>query len=138
MNEKEARPLSESAPAQDLRLCMVAAERSGDMLAALLLQGMRKSWPQLQAFGIGGPQMDAVGFVSRWSCDELSVRGLVEALWRYRHINWCAHPFGHGDLNGCKKSARAWTMFCASIRLNLLCWRNTVYKALLWDTLLPT
>ena len=86
MNEKEARPLSESAPAQDLRLCMVAAERSGDMLAALLLQGMRKSWPQLQAFGIGGPQMDAVGFVSRWSCDELSVRGLVEALWRYRHI----------------------------------------------------
>lgn len=145
MNEKEARPLSESAPAQDLRLCMVAAERSGDMLAALLLQGMRKSWPQLQAFGIGGPQMDAVGFVSRWSCDELSVRGLVEALWRYRHItgirqtliqdvlasppdlyigvdasdfnlpverllrqkvcprfNWCAHPFGHGDLNVCK------------------------------------
>jgi lipid-A-disaccharide synthase len=31
--------------------------------------------------------MDAAGFVSRWSCDELSVRGLVEALWRYRHIN---------------------------------------------------
>jgi lipid-A-disaccharide synthase len=66
---------------------MVAAERSGDMLAALLLQGMRKSWPQMQASGIGGPQMDATGFVSRWSCDELSVRGLVEALWRYRHIN---------------------------------------------------
>jgi lipid-A-disaccharide synthase len=66
---------------------MVAAERSGDMLAALLLQGMQKTWPLLQASGIGGPQMDATGFVSRWSCDELSVRGLVEALWRYRHIN---------------------------------------------------
>jgi lipid-A-disaccharide synthase len=66
---------------------MVAAERSGDMLAALLLQGMQKTWPLLQASGIGGPQMDATGFVSRWSCDELSVRGLVEALWGYRHIN---------------------------------------------------
>jgi lipid-A-disaccharide synthase len=66
---------------------MVAAERSGDMLAALLLQGMQKTWPLLRASGIGGPQMDATGFVSRWSCDELSVRGLVEALWRYRHIN---------------------------------------------------
>ena len=71
----------------DLRVSMVAAERSGDMLAALLLQGLQKTWPLLQASGIGGPQMDATGFVSRWSCDELSVRGLVEALWRYRHIN---------------------------------------------------
>jgi lipid-A-disaccharide synthase len=87
MSGKDAQQFSGSAPAQDLRLCMVAAERSGDMLAALLLQGLRNSWPQLQAWGIGGPQMDATGFVSRWSCDELSVRGLVEALWRYRHIN---------------------------------------------------
>ena len=82
----DARPTSTMAT-PDLRVSMVAAERSGDMLAALLLQGMQKTWPRLQASGIGGPQMDATGFVSRWSCDELSVRGLVEALWRYRHIH---------------------------------------------------
>ena len=82
----DARPISTmSTPA--FRVSMVAAERSGDMLAALLLQGMQKAWPYLQASGIGGPQMTAAGFESRWSCDELSVRGLVEALWRYRHIN---------------------------------------------------
>lgn len=86
MAREDARQ-SPGSPAPDLRVAMVAAERSGDMLAALLLQGMRKTWPGLQASGIGGPQMDATGFVSRWSCDELSVRGLVEALWRYRHIN---------------------------------------------------
>ena len=79
-------PASPSATSE-LRVSMVAAERSGDMLAALLLKGMHKSWPSLQASGIGGPQMTSVGFVARWSCDELSVRGLVEALWRYRHIN---------------------------------------------------
>ena len=82
----DALPASPTATS-DLRVSMVAAERSGDMLAALLLQGMHQSWPNLKASGIGGPQMDAAGFVSRWSCDELSVRGLVEALWRYRHIN---------------------------------------------------
>lgn len=69
-----------------MRVSMVVAERSGDQLAALLLQGMQRSWPGLQADGIGGPQMQALGFASRWSCDELSVRGLVEALWRYRRI----------------------------------------------------
>jgi lipid-A-disaccharide synthase len=69
-----------------LRVSMVVAERSGDQLAALLLQGMQAHWPQLSASGIGGPQMAALGFDAHWSCDALSVRGLVEALWRYRHI----------------------------------------------------
>lgn len=69
-----------------MRVSMVVAERSGDQLAALLLGGMRHAWPDLRADGIGGPQMQALGFASRWSCDELSVRGLVEALMRYRRI----------------------------------------------------
>lgn len=69
-----------------MRVSMVVAERSGDQLAALLLGGMRQAWPALRADGIGGPQMQAQGFESRWSCDELSVRGLVEALLRYRRI----------------------------------------------------
>ena len=69
-----------------MRVSMVVAERSGDQLAALLLGGLQRTWPELQADGIGGPQMQALGFQSRWSCDELSVRGLVEALMRYRRI----------------------------------------------------
>ncbi len=70
-----------------MRVSMVVAERSGDQLAALLLGGMRRAWPDLQADGIGGPQMQALGFTSRWPCDDLSVRGLVEALMRYRRIS---------------------------------------------------
>ena len=69
-----------------MRVSMVVAERSGDQLAALLLGGLQRTWPELQADGIGGPQMQALGFQSHWSCDELSVRGLVEALMRYRRI----------------------------------------------------
>ena len=69
-----------------MRVSMAVAERSGDQLAALLLGGLKRAWPELTADGIGGPQMQALGFTPRWSCDELSVRGLVEALMRYRHI----------------------------------------------------
>ena len=69
-----------------MRVSMVVAERSGDQLAALLLGGLQRRWPDLQAHGIGGPQMQALGFQSKWSCDELSVRGLVEALLRLRRI----------------------------------------------------
>lgn len=73
------------------RVSMVVAERSGDQLAALLLQGLQRQWPGLSSSGIGGPQMAALGFDAQWSCDELSVRGLVEALWRYRRITSIRH-----------------------------------------------
>lgn len=69
-----------------MRVSMVVAERSGDQLAALLLRGMQGVWPGIESHGIGGPQMQALGFQSWWSCDELSVRGLAEALGRYRRI----------------------------------------------------
>lgn len=79
--------LGPSPPGAGLRVAMVAAERSGDQLAALLLQGMRQRWSGLQASGIGGPLMQAQGFVAHHSCDELTVRGLVEGLWAYRRIS---------------------------------------------------
>jgi len=83
-----ASPASLGAPpGAGLRVAMVAAERSGDQLAALLLQGMRQRWSGLQASGIGGPLMQAQGFAARHSCDELTVRGLVEGLWAYRRIS---------------------------------------------------
>ena len=41
---------------------MVAGEASGDLLAGLLMDGMRRRWPALDAAGIGGPQMARRGF----------------------------------------------------------------------------
>ena len=45
---------------------MVAGEASGDLLAGLLLTGIKARWPQMQAFGIGGPKMAAQGFDAWW------------------------------------------------------------------------
>jgi len=69
-----------------LRLGMVAGEVSGDLLAGLLLEGMRKRWPDLSAWGIGGPVMGANGFRADWPSERLAVRGYIEVLRHYRGI----------------------------------------------------
>ena len=69
-----------------IQLAMVAGETSGDLLAGLLLDGMKDRWPGLQAFGIGGPQMARRGFEAWWPSDKLAVRGYVEVLRHYREI----------------------------------------------------
>lgn len=64
------------------RIAMVAGEASGDLLAGLLLGGMRAVWPHLQAFGIGGPQMAAQGFDAWWPSERLAVHGYSVELLR--------------------------------------------------------
>jgi lipid-A-disaccharide synthase len=69
-----------------MRLGLVAGEASGDLLAGLLLAGVKQRWPQADTFGIGGPCMAAHGFEAWWPHDKLAVRGYVEVLRHYREI----------------------------------------------------
>jgi lipid-A-disaccharide synthase len=69
------------------RLALVAGEASGDLLAGLLLGGLRARWPALRSAGIGGPRMAAHGFDAWWPHDKLAVRGYVEVLRHYREIS---------------------------------------------------
>ena len=70
----------------------MAGEASGDLLAALVLDGLKARWPGLQASGIGGPQMQRRGFVAHWPSDKLAVHGYnldvfarLAGLLRIRH-----------------------------------------------------
>ena len=72
--------------AAELSFSLVAGEASGDLLAALLLSGLRKRWPALTAQGIGGPRMAEQGFQAWWPHEKLAVRGYVEVLRHYREI----------------------------------------------------
>jgi len=65
---------------------MVAGETSGDLLAGLLLDGLKSRWPEVRTQGIGGPQMVRRGFEAWWPSDKLAVRGYVEVLRHYREI----------------------------------------------------
>ena len=72
--------------AEALSFSLVAGEASGDLLAGLLLGGMRDRWPTMQSAGIGGPRMVAQGFEPWWPYEKLAVRGYVEVLRHYREI----------------------------------------------------
>ena len=54
---------------------MVAGEASGDLLAGLVLDGLRVRWPDLRSSGIGGPQMAQRGFQAQWPSERLAVHG---------------------------------------------------------------
>ena len=67
---------------EPLRLGVVAGEASGDLLAGLLLGGLRERWPDARFHGIGGPRMIKQGLDSWWPSERLSVFGYVDALAR--------------------------------------------------------
>ncbi|MBI3350509.1 MAG: lipid-A-disaccharide synthase [Burkholderiales bacterium] len=68
------------------RFGFVAGEASGDLLASLLLQGLRARWPGLSSQGIGGPKMIAQGFETWWPHSKLSIFGYVDALLNIREL----------------------------------------------------
>ena len=79
-------PHEVASVAASMNVAMVAGETSGDLLASLLLDGLKNRWPALQSFGIGGSQMAQKGFNTWWPSDKLAVRGYVEVLRHYREI----------------------------------------------------
>ncbi len=70
-----------------MNLAMVAGEASGDLLASLLIGGLRARWPALELHGVGGPKMGAQGFEAWWPSERLAVRGYVEVLRHYRGLS---------------------------------------------------
>ncbi len=73
---------------------MVAGEASGDLLAGLLLGGLRSRWPALASCGIGGPRMAEHGFEAWWPHHKLAVRGYVEVLRHYRELSGIRSQLG--------------------------------------------
>ena len=74
---ESAKPLTPApgAAAQPPDIAMVAGEASGDLLASLLLDGLRARWPQARSMGIGGAQMQQRGFQAWWQSERLAVHG---------------------------------------------------------------
>lgn len=81
-----------------LRIALVAGEASGDLLASLLIQALKRHMPQAEFFGIGGPKMEACGFKALWPAEKLAVRGYVEVLRHYREISGIRKRFLNGML----------------------------------------
>jgi len=61
-------------------LLIVAAEASGDLHGAKLMEALRRRRPGLRFVGMGGPAMRAAGLEVLYRAEELSVMGIVEVL----------------------------------------------------------
>lgn len=72
--------------AESPQFSLVAGEASGDLLAGLLIDGLKQKWPQMKTSGIGGARMLERGFNAFWPSDKLSVFGYMDALFHYREI----------------------------------------------------
>lgn len=66
-----------------LRIGIVAAEPSGDLLAAGLMRALRERLPAVRFEGVAGPLMRDIGIDEWENMDSLSVMGLFEVL---RHL----------------------------------------------------
>ena len=62
------------------RLGLVAGEPSGDLIAARVLAGVQQADPEVQASGIGGPQLAAQGLELWHPMQALTVFGYLDAL----------------------------------------------------------
>src|SRR5690606_23766106 len=69
-----------------LALAAVAGEKSGDLLAASVLAALAEAEGGLDARGIGGASMAAVGFDRWWDIEALSVNGYAEVLRAYPRL----------------------------------------------------
>ncbi|RMD79247.1 MAG: lipid-A-disaccharide synthase [Gammaproteobacteria bacterium] len=83
------------------RLAVVAAEASGDLLAASLVRALRARRPGLRVEAVAGPRLRAEGVEVVARAEELAVMGLVEVagslprLWRLRRAllgRWRREP----------------------------------------------
>lgn len=67
-------------------LALVAGETSGDLLASVVVKGLKARHPGWRAAGIGGQALVREGFDAWWPSEKLAVRGYVEVLRHYREI----------------------------------------------------
>ena len=77
---------SVSRVGEQVRIGFIAAEPSGDHLAAGLITALRDRHPNLELFGMTGPRMRDAGCESLADIDAVSVMGIVEVLKRYPEL----------------------------------------------------
>ena len=62
------------------KILVSAGEASGDLYAALLVEELRRIWPDAEFFGCTGPRLRAAGVRTVVDAASLAVVGLIEVV----------------------------------------------------------
>lgn len=65
---------------KEIKIALVAGEKSGDQLGASLIESLRNDFPYAKFLGVGGPLMKKQGLESFFEMDKISVMGLIDPL----------------------------------------------------------
>jgi lipid-A-disaccharide synthase len=68
-------------------ILLSAGEASGDLHGAALARALRRQWPDVRLYGLGGPLMQEAGVELMAHTDQLAIMGFVEVL---RHLPYFA------------------------------------------------
>ena len=69
-----------------IKIAIVAGEKSGDELGGPLIDSIRKQFPDAEFIGLGGDSMKRRGLAPFFDIKEIAVMGIVEPLLRLRKI----------------------------------------------------
>lgn len=67
-------------------VCMVAGEASADKHASAVIHALKGIMPDVEVFGVGGPEMKAAGMECLYGIDEFSVMGFSDVIPRIKRI----------------------------------------------------
>lgn len=76
----------DKAITSNLKIAIVAGEKSGDELGAPLIQSLKSINPSIDFIGVGGPKMMSEGLDSFFEMSEISVMGIIEPLLNLKKI----------------------------------------------------
>jgi len=71
---------------KNIKIAIVAGEKSGDELGAPLMQSLKSINPSIQFIGVGGSKMISEGLDSFFDMNEISVMGIIEPLLNLRKL----------------------------------------------------
>ncbi len=63
-----------------LKICLVAAEPSADILGASLVKALKNKYKQIEFMGVGGTLMEKEGFVSLYPQEKICAMGLFDVI----------------------------------------------------------
>lgn len=68
------------------KILMIAGEASADKHASAVIRALREKIPQIEIFGMGGPEMAAAGMECLYGMDEVAVMGITDVIPKIKHI----------------------------------------------------